>query len=443
MKKRNSRAALVVLTAMMAMNSPCLAADAASSPQQTTITLDEALRLTREHNPRSLQATEEVRAAEAKVTESRSGFFPQVSAKGGYTYIDPVSEVNFGGNSLKFMPNDNYDAKITAEMMLFDFGRTGRQVDIAKSGKAAAGIRRDLAVRDLSLATVRAFYSVMFLQEAVRVQNKEIAALQRNLDHMQKRYQEGASTRYDLLTTQVRLAAAGNRKIDLQNQLENQQISLRRLCGLKGDAPLALKGSFDATAADSDMKKLTDAALDHRPEVMLSRENARAASYRKSLAAKEGMPKIVGAASWGSTNGYQPDINEMRTNLMAGVQLQIPIFSGFRTKASTSEATAMMHAAEQARIDTEELAQAEVTQSINTLRTSREKIDTTSLQVSQADLAAQHARLRYQNGLGTTLDLLDAEASLAQAELANLQARYEYVLDAYNVRRAAGDLIDH
>lgn len=443
MKKRNSRAALVILTAMMAINSPCLAADATSAPQQTAITLDEALRLTREHNPRSLQAAEEVRAAEATVTESRSGFFPQLSAKAGYTYIDPVSELPLGGTMMKFMPNDNYDAKITAEMMLFDFGRTGRQVDIAKSGKEAAGIRRDLTVRDLSLATVRAFYSVMFLQEAVRVQDKEIAALQRNLDHMQKRYQQGAATRYDLLTTQVRLAAAGNRKIDLQTQLENQEISLRRLCGLKGDAPLALQGSFDIATTDTDMKKLTDTALDHRPEVMLSRENARAASYRKSLAAKEGMPKIVGAASWGSTNGYQPDINEMRSNIMAGVQLQIPIFSGFRTKASTSGAKAMMLAAEQARIDTEELAQAEVKQSINSLRTSREKIDTTALQVSQADLAAQHARLRYQNGLGTTLDLLDAEAALAQAELGNLQARYEYVLDAYNVRRAAGDLIAH
>jgi outer membrane protein len=442
MKKSNSRATLVVLAAAMALSRPCLAADAAVSPA-TQITLDEALRLTREHNPRALQATEEVRAAEAKVTESRSGWFPQVSAKAGYTYIDPVSELNFGGAMMQFMPNNNYDAKFTAEMMLFDFGRTGRQVDIARSGKNSAGIRRDLTLRDLSLATVRTFYSVLFLQEAVRVQDKEIAALGQNLDHMQKRYHEGAATRFDMLTTQVRLASAGNRKIDLQNQLRNQEITLRRLCGLTGEAPLSLKGSFDVAAEDADTEKMTAAALDQRPEIILSRENARAATFRKSLAAKEGMPKIMGAASWGTANGYQPDIKEMRTNLAAGVQLQVPIFTGFRTSSSTSEATAMMHAAEQARIDTEEQARAEVKQSVNSLRTSRQKIETTALQVSQAELAAQHARARHQNGLGTTLDLLDAESALAQAELSHLQARYEYVLNSYDVRRASGDLISH
>jgi outer membrane protein len=298
-----------------------------------------------------------------------------------------------------------------------------------------------MTVRDLSLATVRAFYSVMFLKEAVNVQEKEISALQQNLGQMQKRYKEGVSTRFDLLTTQVRLASAGNRKIDLQTQLDNQEISLRRLCGLKGDAPLKLKGSFAVTAADMDAAKLAASALDQRPEIMLARENLRASSYRKSLAAKEGMPKIVGSASWGTTNGYVPDLNVMRPNVAAGVELRVPIFTGFRTSATTREAAAMMRSAEQERIDTEDLVQAEVRQSVNSLKTSMEKIETTRLQVSQADLAAQHARTRHQNGLATTLDLLDAENSLAEAELAHLQARYEYVLNAYSVRRAAGDLI--
>jgi len=440
MKKRNTILSLIVLAAGLATARPCLAAEEIAGSRDS-LTLDDALRLTRERNPKALQASEEVKAADARVTQGRSGYFPQVSAKAGYRYIDPVSEISLGGTALKFMPNNNYDARITAEMMIFDFGRTGRTVDLAVSGKNAAGIRQDMTVRDLSLSTVRAFYSVMFLKEAVKVQEKEISALQQNLDQMQKRYKEGVSTRFDLLTTQVRLAASGNRKIDLQTQLDNQEISLRRLCGLKGDAPLKLKGSFAVTTADMDAAKLAANALDQRPEIMLARENLRASSYRKSLAAKEGMPKIVGSASWGTTNGYVPDLNEMRPNVAAGVELRVPIFTGFRTSASTREAAAMMRSAEQERIDTEELVQSEVSQSVNSLKTSMEKIETTRLQVSQADLAAQHARTRHQNGLATTLDLLDAENSLAEAELAHLQARYEYVLNAYSVRRAAGDLI--
>ena len=442
MKKSKTIATLIALSAVMAAIQPCRAAETGGARTET-ITLDEALRLTREHNPRARQATEEVTAAEARVTEGRSGFFPHVSAKAGYRYINPTPEMDFGGTMFKFAPNDNYDARVTAEMMLFDFGRTGRTVDIALSGKNAAGIRRDITVRDLSLATVRAFYSVLFLQEAVKVQDKELTALQQNLDHMQKRYKEGAATRFDLLTTQVRLSAAGNRKIDLKSQLDNQEISLRRLCGLKDEAALKLIGAFDVSPTNLDAAKLRITAMEERPEILLARENVRAASYKKSLAAKEGMPKIMGSASWARTNGYVPDIDVIRPNVSAGVELQVPIFTGFRTSASTREAAAVMRASDQARLDTEELTQAEVKQSLNALHTSVEKIGTTTLQVSQADLAAQHARVRYQNGLATTLDLLNAENALAEAELAHLQARYEYVLNAYDVRRASGDLISH
>ena len=440
MMKRNTIAALLLFAVVLTAAEPVSATPNSQTPA-STLTLDEAMRLTREHNPKALQASEEVKAADARVAESRSGWFPRISGKAGYRYIDPVSKIDLPTGSMQFMPNNNYDARITAEMMLYDFGRTGSSVDLAKAGRNSATIMQDITLRDLSLATVQSFYSALFLQEAVRVQEKEIAALRKNLDHMQKRYAEGAATRFDLLTTQVRLAEATNRKIDLESKLRNQEITLRRLCGLDEHAPLNLKGSFDITAADMDSGKLAASALDHRPEVMLARENLKAASSKKSLATREFLPKIVGSASWGTTNGYVPDIEKMRTNVAAGVELQVPIFDGFRKSASLREAAALKRSAEQQRLDTEQMSRAEVQQSINDLSSSREKIETTRLQVSQADLAAQHARIRYNNGLATTLDLLDAEASLAEAELANLQARYEYVLNAWSVRRASGDLI--
>ena len=439
MKKRNSIAALLLIAAALTAEQPLQASD--SNTPASALTLDEALRMTREHNPKARQASEEVTAADAKVAESRSAWFPRISGKAGYRYIDPVSKIDMPTGSMQFMPNNNYDARITAEMMIYDFGRTGSTVDLAKAGRNSATIMQDITLRDLSLATVQSFYSVLFLQEAVKVQQKEIAALQKNLDHMQKRYAEGAATRFDLLTTQVRLASAGNRKIDLESKLRNQEITLRRLCGLGEHAPLNLKGSFEIAAAGMDSDKLAASALDHRPEMMLARENLKAATSKKSLAVREFLPKVVGSASWGSTNGYVPDIEKMRTNVAAGVELQVPIFDGFRKSASLREAAAMKRSAEQARIDAEEMTRAEVQQSLNDLNSGREKIETTRLQVSQADLAAQHARIRYNNGLATTLDLLDAEAALAEAELANLQALYEYVLNAYSVRRASGDLI--
>lgn len=440
--KRNRPVTFVAVFTLLAA-APFPAAARASEAPPGPITVEEAIRLTRENNPKIKLAAEGLDAADARVTRARSGFFPQVHISAGYHYIDPVSEMNFTGTSMKFMPNDNYDAKVKAEMMLFDFGRTARQVDIAKSGKKSAGFELDMTGRDLSYAAVRSFYSILFLREAVRVQQREIDALQKSLDYARKLYNEGSATRFDVLSIEVRVSAAQNRRTDLESNLRNTEISFRRLAGLAPETPLDLKGEFAFSASGYELESLTASALGQRLELELAREKVRAAKDTKSLAAKEGLPKISGMAAFGYTNGYlippAPDIDEIRRNYAAGVELQLPIFTGFRTKAQNREAKAMMRAAEQQRIDTEQGIREEVEQALNSLKASIGKIGTTELQVRQAKLAAEHARIRYQNGLATPLDLLDSEASLSGAELGHLQALYECTMNSYALKRASGD----
>jgi len=102
----------------------------------------------------------------------------------------------------------------------------------------------------------------------------------------------------------------------------------------------------------------------------------------------------------------------------------------------------MQRAAGAERLEGEQRVQEEVRQSLNSLKASRQNIATTTLQVEQAELAATHARTRYRNGLATALDLLDTEASLAGAELSNLQARYTFVMNTYALKRAAGEPLE-
>ena len=440
--KRNRHLPLLIAASLLAAQLPASANAAEARPEP--ITVEDAIRLTRENNPKMKQASEGVNAADAKVTESRSGFFPQLKITAGYRYIDPVSEMEFEGTRMKFMPNDNYDAKVKAEMMLFDFGRTARQVDIAKSGKQSAVYELDMTGRDLSYASVRTFYGIMFLREAVRVQDREIAALQKSLDYIRKKYDAGSATKFDVLSIEVRVSAAQNRKTDLETNLHNAETSFRRLTGIGTAAPLDLKGEFTLSPSGYEAETLAASALEQRVELQFAREKELSAKYAQSLAAKEGLPKIVGTASFGYTNGYLsppvPDINEIRRNYSAGVELQVPLFTGFRTSAQNREAKAMMRAAEQQRIDTEQGVREEVEQSLSSLKASIGKIGTTDLQVSQARLAAEHARIRYQNGLATSLDLLDSEAALAEAELGHLQALYDCTMNTYALKRASGDL---
>ncbi|WP_242664286.1 TolC family protein [Chlorobium sp. N1] len=403
------------------------------------LTLREAVGSMKENSPALRSAREMVKSSDAAVQARRSGWLPRIEGTATYAYRDRVNQIQ----AQQFMPNDSYDARLSASMMLFDFGRTAKSVKMALAGRSAAGYREALAERDLSWATIQIFYDMLFLREAVKVQEKEIAALEKNLDVTRKRYDEGVATRFDLLTTEVRLASARNRRLDLETELRNQEVSLRRLCAVPDDEPLELNGSFALDEKGNRAATAEEQALGNRLEVKLAAEKTRAAKAEKSLAGREGMPKITGTLSWGTSNGWlpdsDPDLGTMRESTSAGVRLEVPIFTGFATAAARRGALARERAAEQERIDAEQQVRAEVRQSLNSLKTSREMIATTTLQVEQARLAAENARIRHLNGLATTLDLLDTEASLAEAELGNLRARYAFVMNTYACRKAAGE----
>ena len=436
--KKITRTAGIAATALM-LAWPLLA-NAADAPAKTPLTLDQAIQLVRKNNPALKAAAEEITAADARITQSRSAYFPQISASAGYTWLDTVSKIDLGSGVMQFMPNDNYDAKVTAKATLLDFGKRGTTVNLARSGKKTAEQSLELARRELSFQTVQLFYGILFLQENLRVEEKEIAALNKALDYTTKRYQSGAATRFDVLSTEVRIAAARNKTLDIEHELRRSQLTLRRLTGITENAPLSLQGSFALTAKALANSGLVAQALEQRLELQLSRENEAAAKLHRSLAMKQGLPVVTGSISWGVTNGYQPDIDEMRNNVAAGLHLEIPLFNGFRTSAERQESTALMRAATQRRIDTEQQVKTDVEETVHALQTASDKITTTEVQVQQAELAARHVRARYENGMATALDLLDTEAALSQAELARLQAAYGFVMNSYTLKRATGEV---
>ena len=413
----------------------------AEIPVEGALTIEKTIRLVCENNHTLKAGSEEVRAADARITQSRSAYFPQISASAGYTYLNPVPEMSFFGSPmLKFAPNDNYEAKVTAKATLFDFGKRDSTVDLAKTGKKTTEQSLEISRRDLSFQAVQLFYGILFLRESITVEQKEIAALNKALEFTTKRYQTGAATKFDVLSTDVRIAAAKSKLLDLRHELLRQELTLRRLSGMEDNLPLNIQGSFAVTRADSNNAELVTQALNQRLEMKLSVENETAARQRRSIAMKNGLPIVSVSASYGVTNGLMPDINEIRENFAGSLHLEVPLFSGLKTSAERQEATALMHAAANRKFDTELQVKNDVEETIHALKTTSEMITATEVQVQQAKLAAEHARARYENGMATVLDLLNTEASLSEAELAKLRAHYTYVMNNYTLKRATGEI---
>lgn len=431
----------IIATTLLLLSGTNTAKATSPDPAAETLSLEQAITLAEANSPLLKAAANDIDAATAGITKSNSAYFPRLDAHLHYTALHPVSQMSFPGDPvpIKFMPNDNYDARITASAVLLDFGQRKLRVEQANTNLTTATTKQELTKRELDWQSIQLFYGILFLRAHITVTDKEIAALQTALDYSKKRYRAGTATPFDLFATETRLADARSRRLGLRHELTRYELSLRQLTALPDTNPLNLNGSFAIPSlSNNNQESLTTRALGNRSELLLMKEAETGATQEEQLALKKGMPVLTASLSAGYLNGYQPDIYEMRSNTSVSLDLAIPIFSGFGIRAEQARQRSMRQAASQRRIDTEQQIKTEVAATIDARNTALEQIGATETQLRQAELAARHARSRYENGMATTLDLLNTETALSQAEFARLSAAHACVMQTYRLRLATG-----
>lgn len=409
-----------------------------------SLTLGGTVQAVLDANPSLTNLTELSNAASSRLAQSQSGFLPQITGTATYTRIDPVVKLALPGSTeqLQFAPNNNYDFHVTAQYLLTDFGKNAANVRLAESQVKTAQDNIIVGRRDLAFSAAQVYYNILFMRESIRVQDQQIASLQAHRNEMQKRVEAGVSTRFDVTTTDVRITQAENTRLDLQNQLRNQQVQLARFLHKPSPTDIPVKGSLSYEPQPVNLEAELTKAAENRPEVKLARDAEQTANLQAKVIEKSDLPTLGIGAQAGGKNGYiLPDIDRIRFNTVGVAQLSVPIYDGGRNKKQRVEAAANARAAVARTQDTQEQVRSDVRQAVNNMEFSQARYENALQQVRQATEALTKAKSRYANGVGSNLDVLDAETQLAQSRLARAQAIYNYTLGQYQLRRATGEQI--
>ena len=418
--------ALILIPAMLA-----------AAPSDS-LTVADAVTIVLARNPSILQASQAIEAAKARVDLSKGGYYPSAAIDATYTLLEPIAAIEFGGISFKLYPASNYDAHVGISETLFDFSKTGSQVDLATSRVALAEDSRESLRRDLAFRTIETFYSILLLRRSVEVQDEQVRTLNEHLSTTQKKIETGTATQLDALTTQVRVAAAQTVRINLANSLRRADIALRRMAAFPQDTSLALSGEFTYAVAGLNVDSLTGLAMRDRVEERNAAHAIESAEAQVRVASLSDAPSLNAFATYGLKNGLMPDLDVMRGNLAAGAELRIPILDGKRSSSMSEEAQAMLESARAQKREVDLAVRADVRQTVDELKAAIEKLDVSQINIERADKAVENARLRYEAGTVQNIDLLDATTERAEAKLTNLQALYDVVITSYQLRRAIG-----
>jgi len=409
---------------------------------QDSLTLKQSVDLVLNNNQQVQIAAESAVGADLRIRESRSLYWPQASVSGSYIRMSLFSEMSmeFLGQTYNFkfgLPN-NYDLRASVTEQVFNWGRTARAIEMSKAGLDLANDGVALTKQALSYQVVPLFYGTVFFKEAIKVLDDNISAFEKKQSVMEERFQAGLLSAFDLDLVKVQISSLRAQKIDFQNGITKFRIAFNALAGRSPDAAFEPAAELVYEPLNLDEDALVREAFSGRTEFQQVAHQLSLGQASLDLAKTGDKPTVVASFNYEFRNGYMPEMEKIRGNWTALLSVSYPVFDGFRVRAQVAQAESSLRAAEMKKTDLERNVVMEIGSVVADLRAAEQKLELEKLKIKQADEALRIAEERYQNGLLSATDLVDAQNSAEGARLNYLQLIYNHTLSRYSLFRSVG-----
>jgi len=468
-----------VLTAALAM----LVAPAALSAQQPTelqgyMTLDDVVRTALERNREMELARLEVADARQRVREAWGNVYPNVNANTSLTrnlevptQFLPAQIFNPNAEEGELIPvrfgaDNQYFGQVRVEQTLF---QAGVFIGVGAAGRYQSLKTEELRGQAQQIATRarRAYLDVLLVEEALRLNENAVQRVRQVLEETRARQRAGLASEYDVLRLEVQLANLEPRLRQSTSQAAAARRTLAAELGMEGGDEIRVAGSLAGVrlapeANDPANRQLLEFTGLRAPEAMAPEEVIEIAMQRRSdlrqlewnrrlqqaqLRAEQGesLPRIsafgvysVAAQDNGNVTFYGGPDGFRAYGQQVGVQVSVPIFSGFQRSARVQQRNVALRQAEVQQ----RLARVQVDNQIRTLLDgvieARERTAAQARAVEQAHRGYDIVRKQFREGISSQLEVTDAEGALQESAFNYAQAVYDFFMARARLDEAVG-----
>lgn len=401
----------------------------------TVLTMDDAINLALEKNSELKIAKMEVDKSEQKLREAKSGLFPKLDLSGQYQrYIDkPVIFLPPGsplGRTLVIGSDNSYLAAAQLSMPLFalplyeGMGLASDALDIAEQNYISV---KNKIVGDVK----KSFLTVILTRETKDVMRQSLKNAEDNFENIKRLNSAGTLSDYDVLRAEVQVENLKPVVLQMENNYKLSLEALKVAIGLDANQKIDVVGEmdFDESYKIPTEAEVIEELLQKNPTLAILEKQVKLNDRNVSLEQAAYFPSLAGFGNY----QYQTQANDFKFSdynwvktFVLGLQLQIPIFNGFKTQSRVNQAEiGLNQAVEQKR----NLTEAIKTQALSVLyrvQQAVKRIEGQNKTVKTAQEGYEIAKLRLENNVGTQLEVNDAELALRQAKLNRLQAIYDF-----------------
>ena len=425
----------IVLALFLALSLPAAALAQAAPPIVVgrVLTVDECIAIALEAQPLIQATLYDYAAARARVREALAPLLPQLAGTASATQSSSTSTSKSGTKTVSTSSlADTFLAQVQLSQLLFDFGKTLAATQATRKLAEVSAEGVELQRQLIALAVKEAYTNILLAQRLIRVQEQALERAELNLTSAKGFLDVGTQPLSTVVRAEVDVANAKVALIDARNALRTARVALNTAMAIEASTPTEIRDNLEYEPVTLDRAALRTEALRQSPEYRAAKLQSSAAEANVQVASRNFLPDVSGVGSYG---GARPELNQTWS---LGLAFTWTIFDGGRLIAAHQEAKANLGAAN-ARIKAAELAllqnleQAEIA-----VEATQERIQAAQVLINSAQENFRLAQGRFDVGVGTILELTDAQLALTQAQNTEAQALADYRISLARLDRSVG-----
>jgi outer membrane protein len=329
-----------------------------------------------------------------------------------------------------------FDNQVQLTMPLYSSGKLESAIDQSKLNLKVADLAVETARQQLRYEVVSDYFSVLEYRNELQVEQSTVNNYAEHLKVVKEKFDVGLVAKSDVLASEVNLADAQDSLLKAQNNYDNAVATLNNALGVSHNTELILTDNLEHEPYQRTLEECLAYAVVHHPEIE---------QYQAKIASAQDDIKIA-------KSGYGPTVDftaqedwydshftgDKNNNWLVGVTASINLFDTGLTKTKVNQAEHGLTMVQNQAADSKDTILLNVRKYYNSMQEAKKRIETSQVSVNQAEESLMISKARYDAGIGTNLDVLDAVISLDTAKINYIQALYDYNTYKAELEQAMG-----
>ena len=404
-----------------------------NNDMHSVFSLKDCVNIAIEHNPQIKASVYDEQVYKSKIGQAWANFFPELNvgldlSRTSNRYSGKKSPYKNTSYTMGYIPS------LSADMLLFDFGKTKAQADYAKRTYESKQEDTKENINSIIYDIKSAYFNILFAQAQVRVYEDTVKDYELQLSQAEAFYKLGKKAKLDVVTAEYNLGKAKLNLVEAKNILQVAHVYLSKIMGIPEYTNYELSDELLLNDYNETFENLINTAYDVRPELLSSKKLADAAKMNLRAQRRNIAPDLGIYGSY--ENGMGSEYN--MSSGQVGVKLNYMGFNMMRVKKQIDEAKAQYNKSLAEYEDTKDSIYLNVKKNYLDLQTAKESIIIAKLALDEAKEQYRQVTGRYKAGVGDAIELKDGENTYLNARLDFYNAMLNYNVTAASLEKEVG-----